>query len=205
MTTQSPFRDRPRFLCDVDDVLANYKEGFISVVNITGVRKLKPDHRFTEWDLSKSLGLNEEEDNKVYSLINMPGFASMLNPCPGAVEGVQAIMEVADVQFVTSPLKTSPTWAYDRMVWLQKYFGEEQGVKITSTHEKYMVDGDFLCDDKPEHCTQWQAAHPMGVAILWLTQQNLRMAPRDILGLAEWGMVKEIVAGRAQLMKKLAT
>lgn len=196
------FRTKPRFLCDVDDVLANYKQGFIAAVNYSGVRQLKPDHVFTEWDLSKSLGLTKEEDDEVYSIINLPEFAFNLVPFPGAVEGVRAIMKVADVQFVTSPLKTSPTWAYDRMRWLQKYFGEEQGVKITSTHEKFMVDGDFLCDDNPEHCVAWQAQHPTGTALLWLTPQNLHMAQKTkVLGLASWGMVYSVVEGLANLMK----
>ena len=201
-TVTSPFRNKPRFLCDVDDVLANYKEGFIGAVNVSGVRVLKPDHVFTQWDLSKLLGLTDEEDDKVYALINQPGFAFNLNPFPGAIEGVQKIMEFADVQFVTSPLKTSPTWAYDRMHWLQKYFGEEQGAKVISTHEKYMVDGDFLCDDKPDHCVEWQGAHPAGMSILWLTPQNLRMVPKHILGLSNWDMIEVWVRRYALLMKQ---
>jgi 5'(3')-deoxyribonucleotidase len=188
-------------LCDVDDVLANYKQGFIAAVNASGVRQLKPDHVFTDWDLSKSLGLTEEEDDEVYMLINQPGFAQNLAPLPGAVDGVRKIMEIADVLFVTSPLKTSPTWGYDRMHWLQKYFGEELGKKVVSTAEKHAIDGDFLCDDKPDHVVQWQAEHPRGRAILWITPQNMRMAPRDVFGLASWGMVYAVVEGLAKLMK----
>lgn len=197
----SPFRTRPRFLCDVDDVLANYKQGFIAAVNASGVRSLTYDHVFTDWDLSKSLGLTEEEDDKVYSLINLPGFAANLNPMPGAVEGVKKIAMVADVIFVTSPLKTSPTWTYDRMAWLKKQFGDEQGEKIISTAEKHAVDGDFLCDDKPAHCTEWQAEHPLGVAILWITPQNLRMAPKNITGMASWDMVWHAVNSLSLAMR----
>lgn len=200
-TMKSPFRKRPRFLCDVDDVICNYKQGFIAAVNASGVRQIKSDHVFTNWDLSKSLGLTDEEEDKVYALINMPSFALNLAPLPGAVEGVKRIMEIADVLFVTSPLKTSPTWSYERMHWLQKYFGEEPGEKVISTHEKYAVEGDFLLDDKPDHVVEWQAQHPRGHAILWITPQNMRMAPKDVSGLASWGMVLGVVDGLAQLMK----
>ena len=199
--TTSTFRTRPRFLCDVDDVICNYKQGFIAAVNASGVRQLKPDHVFTDWDLSKSLGLTDTEDDKVYALINLPGFAQNLSPLPGAIEGVKKIMEIADVLFVTSPLKTSQTWGYDRMHWLQKYFGEEQGKKVVSTSEKYAVEGDFLLDDKPGHITEWQAQHPRGHAILWITPQNMHMAPKNMVGLASWGMVFGAVDGLAQLMK----
>lgn len=192
------FRTRPRFLCDVDDVVMDYVQGFVAAVIATGVRSIKFDHPFTEWDLSKSLGLNEEEDNKVYSLINMPGFASMLNPLPGAVEGVKKIATIADVFFVTSPLKSSPTWAYDRRLSIEKHFGED--AKIISTHEKYTVDGDFLLDDKPDHCSEWSAEHPMGWALMWSTGRNVAALPPGVPLVGNWDLVYSLVEHRAKVM-----
>lgn len=203
-TTQPPptFRSRPRFLCDVDDVLASYVQGFTAAVIATGVRSILMDHPYDDWDLSKSLKLTDEEETKVYSLINSPGFASMLMPCAGAVDGLKAVMKVADVLFVTSPLKSSPTWAYDRRRWLEKYFGEEQGRKIISTSEKYAVDGDFLLDDKPEHCIEWQAEHPAGTALLWATGRNL--AGKLIHSTVNsWELVYELVNLKAKMMKMM--
>lgn len=198
------FRSRPRVLCDADDVLVDYVEGFTAAVISTGVRNIKMDHKYDQWDLSKSLKLSEEEDNKVYALINMPGFASKLNPLPGAVEGLKRVMEVADVLFVTSPLKSSPTWAYDRRLWFEKHFGEEQGEKIVSTAEKYAVDGDFLIDDKPEHCKSWQAEHPMGMALMWATGRNEGHVPMGIGLVGNWPIVYELVKYRGQAMKAAA-
>lgn len=192
------FRSRLRFLCDVDDVVMDYVQGFVSAVMVTGVRNIKHDHAFDDWDLSKSLKLTEEEDNKVYSLINMPGFASMLHPLPGAVEGVKKIMKIADVIFVTSPLKSSPTWAYDRRLSLEKHFGED--VKICSTAEKYAVDGDFLNDDKPDHCAEWQAEHPEGTALLWSTGRNLANPPHGVAIVGNWPLVYELVKARSNVL-----
>lgn len=195
------FRSRPRFLCDVDDVLANYVQGFVAAVLATGVRDIKMDHPFDDWDLSKSLGLTEEEDNKVYSLINMPGFATRLNPMPGAVEAVKKIAQIADVLFVTSPLKSSPTWAFDRTAWLQKHFGTEQGNKVASTGEKYAVSGDFLLDDKPEHCAEWHTENPLGLAMLWSTGRNLtKPPPYGVAVVGNWPMVYALVEAKADLM-----
>lgn len=196
------FRSRPRFLCDVDDVLANYCQGFTACVISTGVRNIKMDHPYDDWDLSKSLGLTDEEEAKVYSLINMPGFATMLQPCPGAVDGLKKVMEMADVLFVTSPLKSSPTWAHDRRLWLEKYFGDEQGKKIVSTHEKYAVDGDFLLDDKPEHCAGWSAEHLMGIPLLWSTGRNTAKIPNGVALVGNWLLVYELVKTRADMMRK---
>ncbi len=188
----------------MDDVLADFVQGFTSAVLATGVRKLSPDHPYNEWDLSKSLNLSEEEDNKVYSLINMPGFATMLSPLPEAVAGLKKVMKIADVLFVTSPLKSSPTWAHDRRLWLEKQFGEEQGEKIVSTSEKYAVDGDFLLDDKPEHCSAWSKEQPTGMALLWATDRNNGPDAVGLTRVNNWDLVYELVKLRAQWMKTIA-
>ena len=190
---------KPVFLCDVDDVVVDYVEGFTAAVITSGVRNITMSHTYDEWDLSKSLKLTKEEDQKVYALINMPGFAARLNPCAGAVDGIKRIQRIADVCWVTSPLRSSPTWAFDRREWLEHYFGEEQ--KIISTSEKHRVDGDFLLDDKPDHCKKWQHAHPLGNALLWSTGRNTRAVPDGVLLVNTWPMVLELVRTRAKLLE----
>ncbi len=188
---------RPRFLCDVDDVIANYIQGFISAVKATGVRDIEHDHIFDQWDLAASLKLTQKEEHKVYDLIETPGFATRLNPCPGAVPAIKKIAELCDVFFVTSPLKTSPTWAYDRLQWLITQFGDEQGKKVVSTSEKYAVDGDYFLDDKIEHCRAWQEAHPRGITFLWHSAQRPIVAealtPPTLMVTDDWNTVLQTV------------
>lgn len=198
-------RSKPRFLCDCDDVVANYVQGFVSAVVALGIRDIKYDHPFDEWDLSKSLKLTEVEDDAVYSLINLPGFAQRLNPLEGAVHGVKEIMKICDVIWVTSPLRSSPTWAYDRAQWLDKYFGA--GQKIVSTHEKYAVDGDFFLDDKPKHTKLWQEAHPMKLTMLWSTGRNTARgvgAPPGVALVGNWKTVLDMVVLTANTLHRSA-
>lgn len=100
--------------------------------------------------------------------------------------------------FVTSPLKSSTTWSYDRRLWLEKYFGED--AKIVITHEKHTVDGDFLCDDKPAHCSEWQAEHPIGMALLWSTGRNAGQLPPGVPLVGNWDLVHKLVETRAKAM-----
>lgn len=196
--------EKPRFLCDCDDVVVNYVQGFVSAVIATGVRDIKHDHKFDEWDLSKSLKLTEEEDNQVYSLINMPGFAQRLNPCPGAVEGMKEVMKLCDVIWVTSPLRSSPTWAFDRQHWLDAHFGGEQ--KVCSTHEKYAVDGLYFLDYKPEHTELWHKEHPMKMSMLWSTGINTARGvgvPSDVVLVDNWQVVLDLIKVTANTLAKL--
>ncbi len=198
-------RSKPRFLCDCDDVVVNYIQGFVSAVIATGVRDIKHDHKFDDWDLSKSLKLTKAEDDAVYSLINMPGFAQRLNPCEGAIHGMKEVMKLCDVVWVTSPLRTSPTWAFDRQQWLDKYFGAEQ--KVISTHEKYAVDGLYFLDDKPKHTELWLREHPMKLSMLWSTGRNTARGvgtPPGVTLVGNWETVLDLVKLTANTLAKTA-
>ncbi len=201
MTSLSNKKTKPLFLCDVDDVVADFVQGFNAAVIATGVRDIKMDHVHTTWDLSKSLKLTKSEDQKVYSLVDMPGFASRLNPCVGAVDGVKKIMQVADVIWVTHELESSPTWVYDRRLWLEKYFGE--GQKIVNTSEKYAVDGDYFLDDKPAHCAAWHAQHPRKMAMMWATGRNGTDAPEGVALIGDWKVVLDTIKLTANTLAEL--
>lgn len=161
------FHSRPRILFDVDGVCANYTQMFISCVIASGVRAITHAWKHDQWDLSKALNLTDEEDDKVYSLLAVPGAADRINPLPGSVEGIKRIAKIAEVYFVTSPLDRCPTWVSDRDKWLQRLFGEELGKNVVHTKHKELVSGDMLVDDKPDHCKKWGKAWPLGKPVLW--------------------------------------
>ena len=43
---------------------------------------------------------------------------------------------------------------------------------ITHTSAKHIIVGDWFIDDKTETCARWQAAHPSGIAVQWITPHN---------------------------------
>lgn len=188
------FRSRKRVLVDVDDVIVNFKQAFISAVIAKGLRNIDHTWRRSTWDLAKDLGLTDKEEKEAFSLINMPGVADeMMNALPGAVEGVQNLMELADVYFITSPSKTSPTWSFDRRNWLVRHFGEEQGSKVGHVHDKFIVFGDFLVDDKPENVMLWKDAWPLSTAIYWSGELMPRSPRPDIMVANAWPQIQRFV------------
>lgn len=88
--------------------------------------------------------------------MNRIGWCAALKPTPGSIEAVRALREIAHVEVVTSPLKTSPTWMAERVEWLERFYGFDYD-EVHFVTKKFRVVGDFLIDDKPEHIAEWAA------------------------------------------------
>ncbi len=148
-------------LCDVDGVLAQWKVVFkrhLSDVgfDVAGIGWVSPD-----------LPLTKAQREYAWMKMSEPRAAYDLEPFPGAIEGLARIIKEHDVYFVTAQVERSRTWVFDRTAWLVKYFGEDQGNKIVSTHYKHLIDGDVLIDDKDYNVTPWKRRYPRGLAVLW--------------------------------------
>lgn len=161
-------------LLDVDGVLADFEGMLIAAAESVVPRSLNTKLLGRpQWDLVKELGLTKEEETKLYDeVIDKPRAALNLEPKVGAVYGVRKLDTIANVYFCTSPVESSPTWDYDRRLWLTKYFGKDYmgvpfGRKAIFAKFKYLVRGDVFVDDKPSNVKDWAKAWPMSWAVLW--------------------------------------
>lgn len=103
----------------------------------------------TTWDLMH--GLDEEHANAMTTLMDSPGFYLDMEPVPGSVEAFHEIVaEGHQLSFVSTPWSTNPTCTYDKYMWLEKHVGEGWGKHLILTHDKTLVKGDILFDDKPK-------------------------------------------------------
>jgi 5'(3')-deoxyribonucleotidase len=164
---------KSRVLLDCDGVLSDFVGGFLSVVNRICSSAFTPEH-ITEFDICKSLGVTPEQAAEAFRAVSETrGFALGLQPLPGAIEGVRQLREIADVYIVTSPWNSNPTWTHEREAWLKEHFDIPHS-HVIHTSAKHLVVGDVLVDDKTSTLVAWEAAHPRGVAIQWLTPHNRR-------------------------------
>lgn len=147
-------QSKHRVAIDVDGVVANFTDLFLNAIRTATNRDIPKDWKPPKWDIEEALGLTKAERVATSKLISAAGVASYIAPYPGAVEGIKKLTKIADVFFVTSPLKSSPTWCYDRVVWLTKYFGEELADRVDFTWHKYAFAADILVDDKPSNCEE---------------------------------------------------
>lgn len=160
---------KPIVLLDVDEVLADFVGRILDEVrNVTGRDYFRA--QVTGWDICEALGLSAEERAAVLSKPKEEGFCYSLEPIVGAIEGVKALREFADVRAVTSPYK-SKTWASERETWLCDLFGFERD-HVVQTPGKDIVFGDVLVDDKLETCQVWSKRWRESTSILFSAPWN---------------------------------
>lgn len=182
---------KPRVLLDVDGVLADFVTPALEVVKrVTG--QPVPTDATQEWDLFRSYP--KEVQDLFYAEFKKEGWCYGLAPYPGALQGVNALREVADVYFVTSPMH-GPHWSDERARWLVDYFGAHRN-HVVSTNAKYVCRGHVLVDDKTSHIVKWLSHHDDGIGIVWQQPYNEKdELPSSAVRAKTWARVFDIVRG----------
>lgn len=161
---------KPIFLCDVDGVIADFiGAALITASHVTG--ELYSRDQVDRWDMYKAIGLNEQDEKESYALLQKEGFCSGLRVLPGAESAVKILQKMTNLWFVTSPLPHSPTWAAEREEWLYKHFNVDRA-KVIHTHDKSLIAGEILLDDRVKNLVDWTAPDGNRVPILWNTYWN---------------------------------
>lgn len=144
-----------RVLIDVDDVTGQFRRAAIELAN--QMFGLNVDiSQCVAWNVEEMFPtLTEDQIVQLWEKICGPGWGQTLLPMPGAVEAIDRIARKYQVAFVTKPLKLSPTWCYDRRLWIAKYFGEVLANSVHNTSMKYAVDGNYLIEDTISHLVEW--------------------------------------------------
>lgn len=156
-------------LLDVDGVLADFVSRYLDLVEeVTGRRYTHAD--VTEFDIGKALGFTPEQSKTIASGIRT-GFASSLEPLPGAIDAVKRLREVAEVYIVTSPWNSCETWMSERERWLRVHFDFPHSHVIHGS-AKHIVTGDVLVDDRHDTCVKWRDAHPGKTVVMWQAPWN---------------------------------
>jgi 5'(3')-deoxyribonucleotidase len=183
---------RPRVLLDCDGVLADFVGGYLGLLEDQLGIKATPE-QITHFDIGASLGLSADQSSHMKRSIGAcDGFARHLAVCPGAVFGVRALEEVADVYIPTSPRNSNPTWAHDREHWLHANFGIKSN-RVTHTSAKYLMRGDFFVDDKTSALAPWRDENqPHGLPVQWETPHN-RLDGWLGVSTNNWAELRELV------------
>jgi 5'(3')-deoxyribonucleotidase len=112
---------KPIVLIDLDGVLANF------------------DKRHDEL---KALGLNRNQ------AMQDPRAFEDLEPMEGAIEHWHLLQEDFETYILsTAPWSNPGAWSSKR-VWVEKYLGKESKKKLILSHNKGLVIGDYLIDDR---------------------------------------------------------
>ena len=84
---------------------------------------------------------------------DIPGIFGKMEPMPGAIEAVHRLNEIYDLRILsTAPWNNPSAWS-DKIIWVQKYLDDIFHKKVILSHDKSILKGDILIDDRSAHGT----------------------------------------------------
>lgn len=144
--------EKPILLIDMDGVIADYYGHFISIW-----KKTYPDRVALKASELKGFYFEDsypaEYTSDIRNITTDIGFFENLPPVPGAVTALTSILEndKFKVFLCSTPDSHSKNQccSSEKVRWVERVLGPDWVKRIILTHDKTLVHGDYLIDDKP--------------------------------------------------------
>ena len=78
----------------------------------------------------------------------IPGMFALMDPMPGAIDAWQRLCEKYEVHVLSTAPWDNPTAWIDKRLWVEKHLGRTAWKKLTLSHNKHLLRGDYLIDDR---------------------------------------------------------
>lgn len=193
---------KPVILIDMDDVLAEFTEEWLSRYNNDYDDNLTAES-FDGWDAMKHV--KPECGMKMFDYFKAPGIYRHLKPREGSQEVVQELIDMgAEIMIVTdSPMGCSfgaENWmgsnpTDDKRAWLQEHFPMISAENVIVARKKWFVQGDVLIDDKPATIETFQE---LGRKVIAMDMPCNRKTDATLRA-KTWNDVREILVREFQL------
>jgi len=82
---------------------------------------------------------------------NRKGYFLNNKPINGAIEAFNKLSKVYDCHIVSTPVWSNPDCWKEKRLWVEKHLGKSAEKRLTLTHHKNLVQGDFIIDDTKLH------------------------------------------------------
>lgn len=89
-----------------------------------------------------------EKGRNKFEVHKDPHFVIDLKPLPGAIEAYHKLSEKYEVYILSTALWSNPTTWSDKRLWVEKYLGKSVKKKLILSHNKGLLRGDYLVDDR---------------------------------------------------------
>lgn len=83
-----------------------------------------------------------------FQVFKMLGVFEDLNPILGAVDAFHLLDQYFDVYILSTPLWSNPDSWKGKRIWVEKYLGKAAKKKLILSHNKGLMTGDYLIDDR---------------------------------------------------------
>lgn len=135
-----------RILVDLDGVVVNWTKRFEH-----DLERYFPDLEFPLLrEFSTPTNLPKEHRDAIDYVKNREGFYRHMEPIEGAFDAILSMSEYHDVWFCSTPEVENVTCASDKISWVYDFLGSDFAKRVILTHDKTLVRGDILIDDRPD-------------------------------------------------------
>ncbi len=137
-------------MVDMDGTIAEFLGGLRRVwaTSVGTVCPLPPPEQHTIWDLYAVVP--KEHHETFDQVMATPGLFRDLEPIKGAVDALHAMRQAGhEVMLCSTPLVTNKGCVEEKLDWIERHLGDAFTKKAIFTHDKTVVCGDILVDDKP--------------------------------------------------------
>lgn len=183
---------KPRFLCDVDGIAADFMAEAITIVNSITNQGLTYE-QLQHWEILDYI-VDAEHRKIAKDELNKPGLCEKLSLYENSLEAIKELNEITDLYFITAPMTDNTGWLNERVSWLVKHFGIEVR-QVGFLKDKFIAHGDFLLDDSQGNIIKWieEPVNKNGRALLWSRPWNKHVEDSRFTRIFEWQEVLEIV------------
>lgn len=99
-------------------------------------------------DFDKRAKELKEKGVKFQKLFQHPDAYRDLDPIEGAIEAWNLLQEKYECYILSTPAWSNPdSWA-EKRIWVEKFLGKSAHKKLILSHNKGLIKGDFLIDDR---------------------------------------------------------
>lgn len=145
--------------CDMDGVLSDFDLQFRKRIAKAGLDSVQSK----SWRLEDRIeGIpNNLKKNYINTILSTPGFWSTMPAIEGAIHGINKLLENKRIKtfIVTSPWYSAENCVPEKLKWIRKHIPKMPFGNIIFISPKFLIKGDIIIDDKPEHIKQWQGSH----------------------------------------------
>jgi 5'(3')-deoxyribonucleotidase len=185
-------KKKPRFLCDVDGIAADFMAEAINVVNSITNQGLTYD-QLQHWEVLDYI-VDEEHKKIAKNELNKAGLCERLSLYENSLDAIKELNEITNLYFITAPMTDNVGWLNERVAWLVKHFGIEVR-QVGFLKDKFIVHGDFLLDDSQGNLIKWieDPININGKALLWDRPWNKQVEDSRLTRIFKWQEVLELV------------
>lgn len=136
-------------LIDIDSTVADCLPYWLDEIHKEHGIKAEMEH-VDKWDMAACPPLDQVGPQKVYGMLQRPGFNLNMPIMPGAAEAIKKLIDLGDKVYLVTARKGAVCMA-ETFDWIKKHLPFLKENQLIFCADKHLLKGDVMIEDKPEY------------------------------------------------------